>query len=695
MSLKKLCLVLLFAVSVFPRLQAQTPEIGGEVWIEPGYSEKQIDDFFRIMKENKMTTARMFIMWNQIEVQPGVFDFTPYDHAFRAAEKYGLKVVATLTASEPAPCINKRSYYHLHTHRIIEDEEEFGPAAEYVRQVVTRYKDSPALEYWWLINEPGQWPAASSYAVDRFQDWLQEKYGSIDELNRLWFTAFPDFESIPYSPVWDRIDSWSSNTAYYDWHKFWRDFLTGYLRWVTDEIRKYDTEHPVTVNPHTVFDNMAQYDFFRWREFVDVLGMSIHPSWALTDFRKECYPFGIAGSCDLMKGFRADDNEIWVSEIQGGSNIFSGWAPGCPDKTDIEQWLWTSIGSSAKRILFWCINPRPQGNEAGEWALFGYGNTKSERSEMAMDVAEILEEYSAEFASTKAMPAAVTIITTPESQFMFEARGDSRSFRDRKSNYKSYMAWHMMFTRLGIPVQMIEADDYDWDSPQTGRTVVFPDMISVPSYLKNEICGYVARGNRLIADGLSFQFDEESVNYATVGSPYEELFGARLNDVVFQMNEEVDVPLNYGGITLKASAYLSELTPVTAQPISEKDGKVYATRNRYGDGEAVWIPQVTGVREFENHDADFGQFVLGEVRDIFESTPIVLDNVNTDIMMQTLEFNGGYISVIINCSLNPAKTDLINRTDKKPQIIWGDAASLSNSGKLKMQPRQTLVILWK
>lgn len=676
---------------------AQLPEIGGEVWIEPGQTKEQIDTFFRIMKESKMTTARMFIMWNQIETDPGVFDFTPYDIAFKAAEKYNIKVVATLTAAEPAPCVNKRSFYQLHTHLIIEDRAEYSAAAEYIRQVVNRYKDNPMLEYWWLLNEPGQYPVPSKLAVEEFQKWLKIKYnGDIRLLNRLWITYFPDFNSIEYSPVWDKLDGWSSNIAYYDWQKFWRSFLTHYMEWVANEVKKYDVKHPITVNPHTVYDNIARYEFFEWRKFVDVLGMSIHPSWALTDFQKHHYAYGIAGCCELMTGFHKDNNEIWVSEIQGGSNIFSGWAPGAPDATDIEQWLWTSIGCNAKRVLYWSINPRPQGNEAGEWALFAYGDRVSERVEMTTKVIDNLNKYKEVFSNTKLMETPITIIITPESQFMFDCRGDWRDFRNNKAHLKSYMAWYMMLMRLGLPVQILEADDYNWDDSELGRLVIFPNAISVPSYLKAKIKSYVKRGNKLVADGLSFQFDEESRSYGTVGNPYEEMFGARLHDEIYQMDPNVKIKFNDLDITLTASDLRGELIPTTAEVLSGTREMAYATRNKYGKGEAVWIPHVIGVKEFGTHDPNYAKFVFNEVKAIYNQYSFVLDNMDEDLMMQTLEADGNYVTIIINCSLKDVNSKIINRTSKKkPEVIWGEKNSLSSDFGINLKPRETMVILWK
>lgn len=41
----------------------------------------------------------------------------------------------------------------------------------------------------------------------------------------------------------------------------------------------------------------------------------------------------------------------------------------CPDSLDLAQWIWTGIGSGARKVVYWSLNYRKQGIEAGEWGV--------------------------------------------------------------------------------------------------------------------------------------------------------------------------------------------------------------------------------------------------------------------------------------------------------------------------------------
>ena len=86
-----LCLmsVMTFALVGTTSAKDDRVNVGVEIWIEPGQSRDDIYGWFEQAAENGMRTARLFLMWNFIEISPGVFDFTLYDYAFDAAERFG------------------------------------------------------------------------------------------------------------------------------------------------------------------------------------------------------------------------------------------------------------------------------------------------------------------------------------------------------------------------------------------------------------------------------------------------------------------------------------------------------------------------------------------------------------------------------------------------------------------------------
>ena len=165
-ALLLLCLVPRFAVLPLAAQGQKPPQIGAQIWIEPGQTLEQIDDWFARLESSDMPVARLFVMWAYLEPGPVKWDFSLYDAAFRSAEKHHVAIVATVTPNGPP------------THRAGDGNQGVGvlatndahtAAAEYIARIVARYRSNPALDTWLLVNEPGQAPAANPHAVQGFR----------------------------------------------------------------------------------------------------------------------------------------------------------------------------------------------------------------------------------------------------------------------------------------------------------------------------------------------------------------------------------------------------------------------------------------------------------------------------------------------------------------------------------------------
>ncbi|HZB44788.1 MAG TPA: beta-galactosidase, partial [Pyrinomonadaceae bacterium] len=186
-----LLVILSAGASVGARAQGGRPLLGAQIWIEPGQKPEDVERWFKTLADGRMPVARLFLMWNYMEREPGVWDFELYDRAFRSAEKYRVRVVATLTPNwGPA----HRGYHYASQGGSINDTEaRLAEAREYVARVVARYRSSPALDSWMLMNEPGQRPAPDRLALQRYRPWLAKKYGTVAKLNEAWVTDFTSF----------------------------------------------------------------------------------------------------------------------------------------------------------------------------------------------------------------------------------------------------------------------------------------------------------------------------------------------------------------------------------------------------------------------------------------------------------------------------------------------------------------------
>ena len=77
-------------------LQEQLPQIGAEVFIEPGQSPEEIDEWFKQLREAGMTVTRIRLFESYMHRADDSWDFSLFDKAFHAAEKYGIKIYGNL-----------------------------------------------------------------------------------------------------------------------------------------------------------------------------------------------------------------------------------------------------------------------------------------------------------------------------------------------------------------------------------------------------------------------------------------------------------------------------------------------------------------------------------------------------------------------------------------------------------------------
>jgi hypothetical protein len=234
---------LLFNTQTFSQpKQEMIPMIGAEIFIEPGQTPEEIYTWCRLIKENGMTICRIRMFETYMHKPDDNWDFSLFDLAYKAAEKYEIKVWGSL------------------------------------------------------------FPATDFTGVGGFK--------------------FPRSED-------------------------------------------HEPGSHLHVNNHAIFQNMTEYDFPEWRKFLKSLGGSAHASWHFSYFKRNQYAVAMSANCKIIRS-GAGTIPWLMTEIQGGNNTYSGFNAMCPTREEISQWLWIVIGSGGKGGIFWTLNPRASGFEAGE-----------------------------------------------------------------------------------------------------------------------------------------------------------------------------------------------------------------------------------------------------------------------------------------------------------------------------------------
>ena len=667
------------------------PRIGAEIWIEPGQTSDQIDRWFQILQEQKMPVARLFIMWNYVEKTKGVWDFTLYDAAFKAANKYDISIEATFTANHGPVFHDKGFWYREQNGSIPSTVSQLNASQAYIKNVVERYRSDKALGNWWLMNEPGQLNKPDELAMNNYKKWLIKKYKTIQDVNNAWLSNFSSFDSIEYDNSWDKSGGFNRPTAYLDWNWFWRDHLTWYMEWMAVEIRKYDTTHLLHVNPHGIFDILPKYDLPHWQTFLSSLGASIHPSWHLSLFNRNDYAIGVGAICDIIKG-AIEPKPFWMSELQGGNNIWSGGMPLCPTDNDIKQWLWTGIGTGADQAIFWCLNWRKQGGEAGEWSLLDFNNMPSERIIAANEVATIIENNKSLFSIAKPAKPVVTILLSPESMLILQRKDDWKDIAGRgaQAHIKASLAYYKMLTEMGIPVAFKQMDDFDW-LKQKNHLAIIANAVAIRQDLVSNMQAYVAAGNELFVTGLTGYFDEHENNVFQTNFALKTLFGGEISEVKLI---DPKFNLSIGNIMLPTHYWMSEIKPLTGKAIATEKGKIIAVENNFGKGRVVWIPANVDLGAWLYDELPMASYISTLYATLFNSVNFRITELKPHVLMRIMNAGAQNLMIITNGSDLSVNVPFNNLQNQKPMILSANGMVLENN-QVNLKARETAVILWK
>lgn len=646
-------------------MSAFVPQVGGQVFIEPGQTDEEIEAWFRILNENGMNVCRIR-MFEDYMRQGDVWDFSLFDKAFEAAEKYDVKIFATLFPATPNNSIGGFKFPLSNTH-----EKQI---AAYIEKTVTHFKKFKSLHAWVLINEPGNgYIPGTEYSKQKFEEWKQAK-------------VEPEYDSKSYI-----------RQINFDKESFLVDYNTWYLNWIAEKVAKYDTESHIHVNNHQIFENVAEYDFPAWRSFLSSLGASAHASWHFSYFKRERYPFAMFANCAIIRS-GAGELPFWVTELQGGNNTYSGGEAFCPTHEEITQWLWSSIASGAKGIIFWSLNPRSIGEEAGEWALLDFQNGLSDRFESASEIVECLKNNEFLFDNVKPVKSGITLIYNRESLWVekkvkYGSQTDTNyEGRQQGGVMKSMLAYYEVLLENGINSDINEINEFDWNKNNyKGQTIVLANQISIPSRHWENIRNFVKNGGKLIVEGLTAFYDENMLSLHNTGFPLEDVFGGALKEVKCIPGDFV---MNFNDRNFPVHLWKSYIHNNKATTLSKEGQLITATTHTFGNGKVVWYPSLLGLggRRAGNYSS-LSALLRNELKCEIENQPVILKKHEKDLILQSFTNNGNLLFVLMNKSKQKRKIELDIQEHLKPMVIFANKGGIANKKSISIEPEETMVLI--
>ncbi len=515
--IRLLCRLIVFLLAVFAAIfsPAQSPAISGAqasaplpalllgtAWYPEQWPESRWDADLALMQEAGIHMVRVGeFAWSRMEPEEGRYDLDWLDHAISAAAKHGIyTVLGTPSAAPPAWLTQK----YPETLRTKEDgtKDQHGNRQQFnwsnpkyrelsramAEQMAKRFGHNPYVLGWQIDNEYAE-VSFDPETRAQFQAWLKARYGTLENLNARWTTAY-----------------WSE--TYFDWnqipiqvHYGNPGLLLSWMRFVSDTWRSYqknqleviranaDPKQFITTNMMGWFDG---YDHYTVAQDLDLAAWDDYVGQGHLDPAKN------GAAHDLTRGFKGKN--FWVMETQPGS---VNWAPinNSLDKGEVRAMAWHDVGHGADTVSYWQWRSAMNGQEQYHGTLVGADGTPVPLYD---EVAQVGREFE------KASPALAG--TSVKSEVALLHSYDSRWAIDWQKHNKNYdpvtelISYYKPLRRIAQSIDVVPPTA----SLSQYKLVVAPGLNVLTSEAAANLLNYVHAGGHLVLGQRSGMKDEDN-----------------------------------------------------------------------------------------------------------------------------------------------------------------------------------------
>lgn len=650
--------------------------------------EEWLKDLEQI-KSLGFNTVRTWVEWAHCEPRPGEYHFENLELLLELAQKVGLKVFIQVYVDSAPDWVGKKfpdAQFEAQSGEKVPSQTAPGFCTDHpdvrnavlnfyteTAKVAVRYPNfygwdlwsEPHIINWAIINYvPNAQFCFCPHTRARFRQWLKEKYGSINALNKAWYRNFESFEEI--EPP--RFGTILSYTDFIDWKHFIMEKLAEDLRMRSDAIRKADKTHVTT--SHSAVPSLftsplwgdGNPDDFLMAEQVDFYGTSLYPKHSFPDYHWPLIYF--ISMAEFSRSANIRNGGFYVGELQAGYGT-RGVVVGNPvTPGDLRCWMWSVIAKGARGVHLYAYYPMSSGYESGGYGLITLDGTITDRAKEAGKIAELVTKNMNLFLNSSPVDAEIALVYNPLAQLVGgeQHSGPQMGLRD------SLLGYYRAFMEHNIPVDFIHRRDIEMQELSRYKLIIIPYPIMFTKIAAEGLKRYVKNGGCVVAEARLAWNDESGYASPTIpGMGLDEVFGVRERSV--KMADEVIMRVSVKpkhpalaklkeGSLLKGAYFAESLLPIPHQ----KDTKVLAylddnipviVASNFGKGQTIFIGTFLGLQQYKNPAPENTQFILGlldwaGVKRPFTSSANGWSTAPVEIRLQT--HPQGYLLFLINHS---------------------------------------------
>ena len=594
------------------------------------------DDIAKI-KDSGFNCLQLWVMWSWVEAKPGRFNYDDYDRIIDCAEQHGLNVVlSTIAEIHPywihrlipgCELVTNLGHKVVSEHRnechngltpggCFDHPEVWKRMSGFIHETANHYKgrkNIAGLDSWnelrWNVQADGP-VCYCQHTVKRYRDWLEERFGSLDGLNKDWLRRYDSWEDVlPGKHTYRPFTSTMSFAHFLTWRS---------NQHAEDRYRIIKDVHPDKVvtahgpSPCFMYVGDAQIDQALNRgndwfiaDKLDGIGCSNFPAW-WPEVRHADYTLGMEMIQSAARGKR-----FWVSELQGGRSNY-GFEVHPPVRAiDQQRWIWNSIACGADTVLLWCWRDEVFGSESNGFGFIGNDGFAAERIAAMQHTGKVLKDYPGLMENYKPASAEVAILFSPQTYYLYWAQEASA-----QRPLKSIKGFCKALIRHSVPFKIVEEEHLE---ELKGVKILFlPRMTVLDEGTMERLKSFVMAGGTLYCEAETGAWDSKGIfRYP------EDRFPGTVSGVVEvgrrQLPQDPEFTAEFAGRSyrLKASHLLSPWRVTREQTMGEfagEDGAMLA-QVKLGKGKLILCGTYLGDEYDKGCYADFEELVLSLVAD--------------------------------------------------------------------------------
>ncbi|WP_168123501.1 beta-galactosidase [Paenibacillus sp. HB172176] len=259
-----------------------------EQWLDQPELLQEDIRLMRLAKTNVMAVG--IFSWSALESEEGVFSFDWLDRLLDRFAANGIFAwLSTPSAARPAWMSEKYTevlrvganrvrnlhgfrHNHCYTSPIYRKKVRLINS-----KLAERYSEHPAVIGWHISNEYGG-ECHCPLCQEAFREWLKAKYGTLEALNRAWWTSFWSHSYTSWSQVESPSPHGENKThgLNIDWRRFVTDQTVDFCRQEIVPLKAANSELPVTTNLMRWYGGL---DYRKFADVIDVVSWNAYPEW--------------------------------------------------------------------------------------------------------------------------------------------------------------------------------------------------------------------------------------------------------------------------------------------------------------------------------------------------------------------------------------------------------------------------------